>query len=445
MKRYSYIVLCLAALLCGCREEGADVRPGLYIDRDVIDAFGGKEVRISGQASCYTGLSSVSMRCEAWKINEETDLSGQHPVVWNFDYTLVVPIDATFPAEVCFTATDIHGTEMKKIIAVRYSPGTKAPYIEGLQKMMAVDYDTIAHLGECVLKTTLYGEDRLKSAVFDIPAVHVHQVYELSKDEEEVTFTYSFAEEGAYDMTVTVTDNSDNVTRFENKLIVMVPEDLDEIADYPYIWAFKSNEAESDYVFGYYIYTKRLDNYQYEVYVYAESDETAFMFSPTMEVNGERKFGESPFIEERIISMQKDPNYVKGYKPGKGYWGLYLDLDKKIIEKWALDVSEADLSPLYVTGDWNGWTFDAMSPGETVYQQVAEFTIYKGNTYFATAVTTDWKNVWRTWKADGGEFAGWWFSADGGGDGATLPSITEDTEVKMTFDTATKWCTIKKK
>ncbi|MBO4665307.1 MAG: hypothetical protein J5612_00360 [Paludibacteraceae bacterium] len=440
-----FILAILAVVLVGCKEEGAELRPGVYVDTDLIDAFAGKEIRISGQASCFTGLQSVAIRCEAWKINETTDLTWQKPVVWNFDYTLVVPDDAKFPQDLIVTATDVHGSEMKKAITMRYVPATTAPYVAGLQKQIAVLYDEEAGVGVFTLKTTLYGEDRLQEAVLDIPDVKVHKTFALDKREEEVQWSYSFEERGSYPMTLTVTDRSGNVTVSEHKLVVMLPEKLDEISDYPYMFAFKSNSNEADYVFGFYQYMKRLDSYQYEVYVYAESDETAFMFSPKQETNGERKFGESPLVEGRIISVQSQPEYVQGYKPGKGYWGLWIDIRDNVIAQWALDNSEADQTPLYYSADWNKWTFTPMQAGETPYQQVGDITIYKGNQYFCFATATDWTHIWRCWKADGGEMAGWWFSEDGGGDGATLPTIKEDTPATISFDTAIKWCYIIKK
>lgn len=446
MKHKIYYVVCLLALvLAGCKEEGAEVRPGLYVSTDLIDAFAGKEVRLSGQASCYTGLQSVAFTCPAWNISEVTDLSSQRPVVWNFDYAFIVPENATFPQDLLITATDIHGTEMKKTITMRYVPATTAPYIGGLQKQIAVTYDEAIGQAEFLLKATLYGEDMLKQVVIDIPDENIHQIIPLSKREEELSFTHIFTTRGAYPMTLTLSDNSGNTTVSEHKLVVMKPEVLDQPDDYPYMFAFKSNTAESDYIYGYYMYMKRLDSYQYQVEVYAESDETAFLFTPTQETNGARLFGESPLVEERIISVQSDPGYVQGFRPGKGYWGLWIDLRENIIAKWALDTSEADKTPLYYSADWNGWTFTPMNAGETAYQQVADITIYTGNQYFCFMTATDWTHIWRCWSTDSGELGGWWFSEDGAGLGATLPAITADVQASISFDTAIKWCYIVKK
>jgi len=442
MKQRIYILAMLAMVLVGCKEEGAELRPGLYVDTDLIDAFAGKEIRVGGQASCYTGLQSLSLSCPAWQINEVADLSGQKPVVWNFDYTFVVPDNAVFPQELLVTATDVHGSEMKKAIVMRYVPATTAPYVEGLQKQVAVDFDEATGEGVFKLKTTLYGEDKLKEAVIEIPSENVKETFGLSKREEEFGWSYTFKSKGTYPMTLTVSDRSGNKTVSEHKLIVMKPEPIDEVSDYPYMWAFKSGEKEGDYIFGFYQYMSRKDDYQYEVNVYAESDETAFMFSPTRETNGARKFGESPFVEDRIISVQTEPDYVQGYKPGKGYWGLLIDVREKTIEKWSLNTGEADKSPLYYTADWNSWSFTEMSAGETAYQQVADITIMKGNQYFCFATATDWTHMWRAWKTDEGDFGGWWFAADGKGDGATLPTITEDVKAKISFDTAIEWCYI---
>lgn len=447
MKTRLYIVLALlATMLVGCKEEGADLRPGLYVNTDLIDAFPGKEVRISGQASCCTGLKTVTIRCEAWKIDVVDEIGAQNPVVWNFAYSFVVPDDAKFPQELHITATDKYGTEMKKVITVRYVPATTAPYVDGLQKQMAVDYDDEAGQGVYTLKAKLYGEDKLRDLFIEIPAESVKETIALSKREEDIVWLHTFKAKGSYPMTLTVTDHSGNVTVSEHQLIVMKPEQVDEVSDYTEMWAFKTAANESDYIFGFYQYMDRKDDYQYEVHVYAESDETAFMFSPTQETNGERKFGESPFVEDRIISMQSDPSYVKGYKPGKGYWGLYVDIREKTIKKWALDNSSASMNTLYVAADWNSWTFDAMKTAETPYQQKIDVTIKKGNQYFSFyTVKDDWGHVWRCWKTDGGDVAGWWYSEANEGDSGQLPTITEDVNATVVFDTAIKWCYIIKK
>lgn len=433
------------SLLTGCREEGADERPGLYVDTDLIYAFPGKEVRLSGQASCFTGLQQLAIQCDAWKVNDVTDLSGQKPVVWNFDYVLRVPKDATFPQQLIITATDVHGTESKKNISILYAPATQAPYVAGLRKQMAIEKDTVTGIIESDITLTLYGEDNLQEAVVSIPSISKQDTFPLSMKEEKIHLAYTFDAVGHNAMTLTVKDNSGNVTVTESDLVAIENEHADPISDYNYLFAFKGNEQEENYLFGYYQYTERRDDYCYQVLVYAESDDTEFFFSPTRETGGARLFGESPFVDDRILSRQSQTGYVKGYKPGKGYWGLYIDLKRMYIEKWQLIPADASTAPLYHTGDWNGWKFDAMSKGATAYEQVADITVYKGNQYFAFATTTDWKNVWRTWKTDGGEFAGWWFSADGAGDGAPLPTIDADTDAHISFDTAIKWCTIKKR
>lgn len=435
----------VVVLLTGCREEGADERPGLYVNTDLIFAFPGEDIHLSGQASCFTGLQQFAIRCDAWKVNDVTDLSGQNPVVWNFEYVLHVPTDATFPQQLIITATDVHGSEIKKNISVLFAPATRAPYVEGLRKQMAIEKDTISGTIKSDITLTLYGEDNLKEAVVSIPSLSKQDTFRLTRKEEKIHLNYTFNDVGHNAMTLTVSDNSGNVTVMESDLVAIENEHADAISDYPNMFAFKRNEQESDYIFGYYMFMERKDDYCYQVLVYAESDETEFLFSTTKETNGGRLFGESPYVDERILSRQTLPGYVKGYKPGKGYWGLYIDLKRMYIEKWQLIPADASTAPLYHTGDWNGWKFDAMSKGATAYEQVADITVYKGNQYFAFATTTDWKNVWRTWKTDGGEFAGWWFSTDGGGDGASLPTIDTDTEAHISFDTAIKWCTIKKR
>lgn len=449
-----YIIALFAIVLCtlaSCKEEGADLRPGIWTDTDIIDAFPGQHIRIKGQASCYTGLDALIVRCDQWQIADTTDLASQQPKVWNFEYTLSVPADAEFPATLVFTAVDRHGSEMKKSLSVRYVPSTDQPVISGLDEQIGVDFDTIAGSGVYALKATVSATGLLSKAVVKVESIGFEQSYDLSGTTAEITAQIPFSAIDVYPMSIEVTDMSQNKALGEYQLIVIPPENPDAVDDYDWLFCFKAGENPDDYVYGFYQYAKKEDYGGYTATVYAATDEDAFFFTPTAEIDGARLFGVSPYVQSRFISKQSEPGYVSGIKPGKGYWGIYVDPAKGSWSKFALDCSEAMTETLYASASWNDWsTTDAMQKGSTDYQQTIDVVIRPGDQWFCfyTAQTpVDWTRIWRVWYADAAKttVGGWFFAEDGLGDGATLPVITDNTEATVVMDTATKWCTIKKK
>lgn len=455
MKKAKYIMRGVMGSLCllifssllsmiSCSEDHADLRPGLWTSEDVIDTYPGDTILIEGQASCYTGLQSISITCNEWEVNKQFDLSNENPSVFNFRHTILVPTDAEFDQNLLITVTDKNGSEQKKVITMKYVPATEAPYIAGLNTEIAVNYDTSTGLGVYELNAAVCCASSLDKAVLRVPALGIDETIPLSGSTAQLQKRMEFHEAGTYPMTIIVSDRSGNTNTYNCTLYVIPEEHEDEVEDYPMMFAFMGNEKADDYIYGYYQYMQRMDDGCYQVSIYAPSDDTEYFFSPTRNDNGDRRFGISPFISTKLISKQSEPGYVKGYKPGKGYWGLWVDVKSQTIIKWALDTSTADKGTLYYSADWNGWTFTEMASAEAEYQKTGDITIYAGNQYFCFATTTDWTHIWRIWN-DGGDIAGWWFSEDGSGSGATLPVISADVNATITFDTATKWCFIKKR
>lgn len=145
MKRFILNIFLLTAVLAfsACSEEGEDLRPGLWSDANVIETFPGDTVMVNGQVSNYIGMSSVSISCEAWGINQVYDLSGQKPKVFNYNYQLIVPKDAVFDQELHIMVSDKNGTENKKTVALKFLPDTTAPSLaDDLASDISVDYDT---------------------------------------------------------------------------------------------------------------------------------------------------------------------------------------------------------------------------------------------------------------------------------------------------------------
>ena len=444
MKFLCIVSVCLFGLtLYSCNDEKDVAGPGAWVSSEAIGTYPGDTVTIEGQASSSVGLKEVRLECAAWDINRSYDLGGQKPKVWNYSYGVCVPYDAQFPQTLTVTTVNVDGQENVKEIPLTYNPTTEQPVISGLQDEIAVDYDTSLRSATLKLNFGVSAVGVLNYATISIPQLSVEDRFDLSGRGHSIESQYTITECGTYTMTVTVADRCGNITSKDYTIVVMPKENEDEVADYDRMYAF-TNEPEANYIYGYYMYMQRMDAYCYQVLVYAPTDDTEFFFSPTMETNGERKFGASPYVATKIISKQSEPGYVNGYKPGRGYWGLWVNVKDQTISKWTLDTAEGDKSTLYYSADRNGWSFTAMQQGAGECQKTADITIYAGNQYFCFATTTDWTHIWRIWN-DNNELAGWWFSEDGSGSGATLPTISSNVNATITFDTLTKWCFIKKK
>ena len=71
LSRFGKISLLLAFMyfVVGCDDDKEDVAPGLYVMSDEIETFPGDTVLVSGTASNYVGLESVTLSCEQWGIH----------------------------------------------------------------------------------------------------------------------------------------------------------------------------------------------------------------------------------------------------------------------------------------------------------------------------------------------------------------------------------------
>ena len=103
------------------------MRPGLYAAQEVIETFPGDTVTVSGTVSNYMGLASVTLSCEAWGIEKVYDLAAQEPVVFNYNYRMVVPDDATFEEDLDIVVLDKNGLDNRKTVLLKYLPDMTAP------------------------------------------------------------------------------------------------------------------------------------------------------------------------------------------------------------------------------------------------------------------------------------------------------------------------------
>ncbi len=81
LSRFGKISLLLALIyfVVGCDDDKEDVAPGLYVMSDEIETFPGDTVLVSGTASNYVGLESVTLSCEQWGFIKYMNWAGRSP------------------------------------------------------------------------------------------------------------------------------------------------------------------------------------------------------------------------------------------------------------------------------------------------------------------------------------------------------------------------------
>lgn len=447
MKRFILNTFLLTAVLAfsACSEEGEDLRPGLWSDANVIETFPGDTVMVNGQVSNYIGMSSVSISCEAWGINQVYDLSGQKPKVFNYNYQLIVPKDAAFDQELHIMVSDKNGTENKKTVALKFLPDTTAPSLaEDLASDISVDYDTQLGTADWNLSLDAVDDRALKSCVLDIPDLNIHEEMELSGRRAKIEKTFSISQVGSFPMTLTIEDESGNRLERTCNLISMLAEQENGFEDYPQMYMYNADEDASDYIYGYYRYMDRTDAYQYSCKIYAEKDGAKFFFVPTESQSGD-KFGTSPYVSSKL--MNNNGYVVPVVIEKKGYYYVWLDLQnyKYVLTPYEVE-STVWKGNLVVTGegftDMGDWTFSSnMKAAGSDYRKSIELGINTSATshsYCVTDGTAAWSQVWR--MSDG---KWWWLDNAGYGGTVAIYKPGNAKKVLVTFDTAELWSTMK--
>ena len=442
MKKYLYSLILLPWLLlaAACDEKHDDVRPGLYAAQEVIETFPGDTVIVSGTVSNYVGLASVTLSCEAWGIEQVYDLSAQEPVVFNYNYRMIVPDDATFEQDLGITVRDKNGLDNRKTVLLKFLPDMEAPvFTSDPATQLSIEFDT--SLGKAVwLLQTAFTDDRaLKSVRLQIPGLSLDESVGQSGREGSLSRTIEFAEMGTYQAYLTVADESDNTTTLEMELIVMLSEDEDPIQDYAQMYVVDASENPDDYIDGYYRYMDRQGEYQYQGSFYAATDGAQAFFVPYRSLEGDL-YGVSPYSNSKL--MNKNGYVVPVTFEKAGRYGVWIDLKAHTYSTWPLETDpNACNEPLWMSG--TGFSFgewgssDEMAQVEPYrYEVETEIADYAGDRqyYFYTA---GWARVFRA-DADGN----WWFESAGGS--CVIFRTDYRGPVRVTFDTASLWGTIKK-
>lgn len=449
-KTYLFLIIALfAGILSGsCQKEGSDVKPGLYVEQEVIKTFPTDTLRLKGTASNYVGLNSVVLSCEAWKFEQVYDLSSQTPKVFNYDHQLIVPYDASFQnITLDVTVTDINGLQTVKNISVEelpdFIPPTSTPV---LPEQVAVNYDFTTKKGEWTIFANLYDRRGLKSVKLEVPGLSISKTEELSGQKTDWTTTVTFTEMGNYDVAVTVTDLAGNNMVMVAEAVVMTEVEADPVQDWNNLFLSIAGEDPADYVDGFYKYMDKAyadgsaTPYCYQTTFYAPTADTKVYITPTKSLDADI-IGVNPNVSTMILNKA---GFVEPIPvPSAGYYGIWVDILNGTFSFWNIDAESSATKcseDVWISGtgfgtfaDW-GATPEAMTRDGYRHTQNLEVKAGTVSYYFYTA---GWARVFR---ADVNSY--WWFeSADGSVAG---PSTDYSGPVEVIFDSVLPYGVIKK-
>ena len=461
-------IFCSFALLfalASC-EKGADERPGLWVDTDIIYTVPGGTVTINGQASCYVGIQSINASCVAWGINENIYPSNEK--VCDFTFTINIPADAVFDQNLVITVTDKNGSEQKVTLRMVYSPdnnGLKAD----VQKAYEVTWDGTKGVYDMAFKVE--AASIIQKAVVTIlnPDESTFYSKEFAVNASSATLTdnpLTFYSKGTYTTTIILYDIMGNSSVTTTKLIVTEPE-----VDYGYegvtaLYLIRCDasgniEDPDNYAYGYYRYLDpdSENAYSFSLYpdgdtprsFYAKAGEKFYFVSEQNVVPGKTDFnlfGESPVIEGKILNNN---GYVKPITiEEEGYYNLWVSLPEHSIKMEKASTANAYSGDMLLAG--NGLNADYPTSWDPQYMMVKEST-YRYTTDGEITISSDaaaynmffFKSSGWTWDWSNDQFRGndkWWWIATGGG----VASINPGNATKLTiiFDTAEMWAVAKK-
>lgn len=442
-----YLLLTLICFAVGCDDDKEDVAPGLYVASEEIETFPGDTVLVSGTASNYAGLASITLSCEGWGIHKVYDLNGQNPKVFNYDYRLVVPKTAAFEENLLITICDVNGWETKKNVLLTYIADMESPVMQTqLPSRIAVDFNTATNKGSWNLNLKFTDDRDLKSVRMQIPDMQIDETVAVSGRSGELKRTIDFTT-GEFPVTLTVTDAGGNETIVNTTVVVMLAEEEDPFEDYPVMWVVNASEKAEDYLDGYYAPMIHKGEYQYEGKFYADKEDFQVFFTSGKTMNGDL-FGVSPYVNSKL--MNKNGYVVPVTIAEPGYYGVWIDLQAHTYSVWKLEFSTTPYTgSLTISGcgfsDFADWGTSATEMARDGYRYTCTLNQIGGYTatrqYYAARVS-DWGYILRYWTSDEG--CGWWEDTTNAGGAVCSYTSDYDGEVQITFDTAILWATIKK-
>lgn len=461
MKRI--LLFCLAAAaMAACNTEEKNALPGIYLKNSQIETFPTDTMHLAGTISNYVGLGSLTFSCAEWEYEHTYDLSGQKPMVFNYEHMLVVPESATFDAPVLeITATDVNGLQSVKNIPVKYLVDYVAPALSpAIPQQFAVDYDLEAGEGVWEAEFSVYDRRGLKSVTVAIPGIDYSEEITFSET-DKLTFedkrmscrfkeSIEFLQQEDYTVTVTAYDLVGNKLELNAQAIVMVPEEEDPVSNWPGLYLVDASEDPDDYVDGYYRYMDVCYDadgntipYTYQTTFYAPTDNMSLYIVPAKSMNADI-IGVSPRVSSKLLNKRDYAVPIK-VPGGAGYYGLYIDMVAHTYEFWEVDPEASSTlctEDVWISGtgfnefaDWGCLETPMTRDG---YRYTQEGLTVKAGFVAYYFYTDNWARVFRA--SDDSHY--WFESAEGT---CAKPSTEYEGEVVLTFDSVLPYGTIKKK
>ena len=358
--------------------------------------------------------------------------------VFDYEYQLIVPKDATFNQVLTVTVKCENGKFTVREIPISFLPDTSAPTVTpAFNAQVGVDFDTEQQKAVWDIDFTAMDDRRLKSVHISIPALSYDETVEVSDRSASVKKTVEFTTTGSYPCVITIEDASGNKSVHNIEVMVMLSETENPIQDYPGMYVVDANENPDDYIDGYYRWMDRKGEYQYEGKFYAATDNSKIFFTPERNLDGDL-YGVSPYVSSKLMNNN---GYAVPVTINKsGYYGIWIDLQAHTYSIWALEIpTDAYTGALCVTGEGftiGNWALSAEMTKITDYRYTGTVSLVEGYGDYVYCLTSpDWSCQFH------GDGKYWWITSGG----ANLTFHTDYSgEVIVTFDTAYPWGTIKK-
>ena len=173
---YTALMTIAAIFVSGCSNEYDDVTPGNYVETERIETFPGDTVSVAGTASNGSPISFVSLVCEAWGVNQVYDRTAYEDNVFDYEYQLIVPKDATFNQVLTVTVKCENGKSTVREIPISFLPDTSAPTVTpAFNAQVGVDFDTEQQKAVWDIDFTAMDDRRLKSVHISIPDLSYYE------------------------------------------------------------------------------------------------------------------------------------------------------------------------------------------------------------------------------------------------------------------------------